>query len=152
MRITPSLFEAHLKCPTKCWLRLNGEPTAGNVYPEWVQSQSESYRAVAARQLTAQLSAETCAVSSTLENPKNANWRLAVDVDILAQTSTLEASGTMPLQEQQPGETPHDAIGSDGTSALHSCLHAIERIPSEGRGKAAPAQKRPWLSSLTALT
>lgn len=42
MKITLSLFEAHLKCPTKCWLRSNGEPTAGNAYAEWVQTQSES--------------------------------------------------------------------------------------------------------------
>jgi predicted RecB family nuclease len=60
-----------------------------------------------------------------------------VDVDILAQASTPASSGSVPLPEQEPGETPPDAIGRDGTSALHSCLHAIERIPSEGRGKAA---------------
>ncbi len=136
MKITPSLFEAHLKCPTKCWLRSNGEPTAGNAYSEWVQTQSESYRAAAVRQLTAQMSAEPCAVGPTAENLKNAKWRLAVDVDILAQASTSESSGSVPLPEQQPRETPLDAIGSDGTPAPHSCLHAIERIPSEGRGKA----------------
>ena len=43
MKITASLFHAHIKCPTKCWLRFTGEPPSGNPYAEWVQSQSESY-------------------------------------------------------------------------------------------------------------
>lgn len=108
----------------------------GNAYAEWVQTQSESYRAAAARQLTAEVPAEPCVVGPTAENLKNAKWRLVVDVDMRAQTSTPASSGGVPLPEQEPGETP-DAIGRDGTSVLHSSLHAIERIPSEGRGKAA---------------
>jgi CRISPR/Cas system-associated exonuclease Cas4 (RecB family) len=45
MKITPDLFEAYLKCPTKCWLRATAEPSAGNTYAEWVKAQSDSYRA-----------------------------------------------------------------------------------------------------------
>ena len=45
MTITPTLFEALLKCPTKCWLRAAGEAPSGNPYAEWVQSQNGSYRA-----------------------------------------------------------------------------------------------------------
>ena len=37
MKITPDVFEAYLKCPTKCWLRSTGEPSAGATYPEWVK-------------------------------------------------------------------------------------------------------------------
>jgi len=33
MKITPALFEAYLKCPTKCWLRSTGEPSSGGSYP-----------------------------------------------------------------------------------------------------------------------
>jgi hypothetical protein len=29
MKITPTLFEAYVKCPTKCWLRATNEPSAG---------------------------------------------------------------------------------------------------------------------------
>ena len=101
MKITLSLFEAHLKCPAKCWLRSNGEPTAGNAYPEWVQTQSESYRADAVRQLTAEVPAEVYAVGPAAENLKTAKWRLAVDVDILAQVSTPASSGSVPLQTAQ---------------------------------------------------
>jgi hypothetical protein len=44
MKITPALFEAYLKCPTKCWLRSTGEPSSGGSYPEWVKAQNDSYR------------------------------------------------------------------------------------------------------------
>jgi hypothetical protein len=44
MKITPNVFEAYLKCPTKCWLRSTGEPSAGATYPEWVSAQNCSYR------------------------------------------------------------------------------------------------------------
>ena len=29
MKITSDVFEAYLKCPTKCWLRATDEPSAG---------------------------------------------------------------------------------------------------------------------------
>ena len=44
MKITSAVFEAYLKCPTKCWLRASGEPTSGNTYAEWVKAQNASYR------------------------------------------------------------------------------------------------------------
>ena len=45
MKITPFLFDAFLKCPTKCWLRAHDETPSGNTYAEWVLSQNEAYRA-----------------------------------------------------------------------------------------------------------
>ena len=44
MNITTSLFEAALKCPTKCFLRSLGETGKGNAYADWVGAQTESYR------------------------------------------------------------------------------------------------------------
>lgn len=35
MTITPELFGAYLKCPTKCFLRAHGEPPTGNPYAEY---------------------------------------------------------------------------------------------------------------------
>jgi hypothetical protein len=137
MKITLSLFEAHLKCPTKCWLRSNCELTAGNAYAEWVQTESESYRAAAVSRLTAEVPAEVYAVVPAAEHLKTAKWRLAVDVDILAQVSTPARSGSVPLPERKPDGTPPDAIETDGAFALQSRLHAVERLLSEGRGKAA---------------
>src|SRR6266581_7728700 len=105
MTITPHLFEAFLKCPTKCWLRFTGEPRTGNTYAEWVQSEHESYRADAAKRLIANAPADGCAVAPIAENLKTAKWLLAVDVPVRiefrssrgdeAQTSTSEKSQSL---------------------------------------------------------
>ena len=108
MKTTPYLFEAYLKCPTKCWLRSVGEASAGNDYAEWVKTETESYRSDGIKRLMDGLPAHECVVSPpATENVKAAQWRLAVD--LAAQTDNLE-----------------------------SRLHAVERVPSEGRGR--PAQ------------
>ena len=44
MKITSDVFDAYLKCPTKCWLQAAAEPPAGSTYAEWVKAQSHSYR------------------------------------------------------------------------------------------------------------
>jgi hypothetical protein len=43
MRITPELFGAFLLCPSKWWLKANGECGAGNAYAEWVESQMDTF-------------------------------------------------------------------------------------------------------------
>src|SRR5437868_4837572 len=107
VKITPSLFEAFLKCPTKCRLRSQGEPAAGNEYAEWVRSQNEAYRIEGTRHLTAGIPPGEFVISPPeTESLKMAKWRLAVDLVVKSQN-------------------------------LESTLHAVERVPSEGRGKAA---------------
>ena len=44
MRISSDLFNAFLKCSTKCWLQAAGEPVSDNAYAEWMKSQNRSYR------------------------------------------------------------------------------------------------------------
>jgi len=44
MNISPAIFEAYLKCSTKCYLRAHGEAETGNFYAEWLRNQNESYR------------------------------------------------------------------------------------------------------------
>ena len=51
MRITSLLFDAILKCATKCHLRSLGEIGAGNEYAEWVRGRDESCEREAARAL-----------------------------------------------------------------------------------------------------
>jgi hypothetical protein len=60
MNITTPLFEAFLKCPTKCWLRFQGECDTGNEYADWVKSQNESYRIEATKQLTTGIPPNEC--------------------------------------------------------------------------------------------
>ena len=44
MNVTSALFEAFLKCPTKCFLRAIGETGSGNVYADWSRAQNTSYQ------------------------------------------------------------------------------------------------------------
>jgi predicted RecB family nuclease len=142
MTITSHLFEAFLKCPTNCWLCAHNERPSGNTYAEWVQSQNESYRAAQTDRLLAETPPYESARSPSIVKLKASKWRLAMDV--VARASSPVGSGSVPLPERTPGGTPGQL--ADGTSALppqtepcllESHLHAVERVPSEGRGKAA---------------
>jgi hypothetical protein len=55
MKITPEFFDAHLQCPTKCWLQASSEAPSGNTYAEWVKSQTEAYRTVETERLLAEV-------------------------------------------------------------------------------------------------
>ncbi|MDN5940502.1 MAG: IS66 family transposase [Nitrospira sp.] len=111
MKITNSLFEAGLKCFTKCFLRSLGETGTGNAYADWVRAQAESYRNEGMKGLIAGAAGDEYIIGSPgTENWKTAKWRLAVDLG--ARTQNLESS-----------------------------LHAVERAPSEGRGR--PGQFTP---------
>jgi len=110
MKITPDLFQAYLKCPMKCWLRAAGEVPTGNTYAEWVKTRDESYVANQAARLVGESSNGEVAVSPELESLKSAKWQLATNIALQGQVNSC---------------------------AVECCLHAVERIPSEGRGKAA---------------
>jgi predicted RecB family nuclease len=107
MNITDSLFEAALKCSTKCLFRSLGETGRDNSYANWVRTQTESYRALGIQGLTAGVAHNELIIGALAsENLKTAEGRLAVDVTARAQN-------------------------------LESSLHAVERIPSNARGQPA---------------
>ena len=110
MKITPAVFEAYLKCPTKCWLRAAGEAATGNTYAEWVQAQNASYRETGTARLLAASPQDEVACSPDMENIKAATWRLASSLAVLAEMDSC---------------------------AVESELHAVERVPAGGRGNAA---------------
>jgi len=110
MRISSDLFSAFLKCHTKCWLRAAGEPASGNAYAEWVKSQNRSYHATRIERLLSETPKGEVAVSPSPENLKAAKWRLAANL------------------------TAHARLNS---CVLESEVHAVERAPSEGRGRPA---------------
>jgi hypothetical protein len=108
MKLTSTLFDAFLKCPTKCYLRSTGQAGSGNAYAEWVREQNDAYRGEAIRRLMAGLpEPELVVAPPAAENLKADKWRLALDLPV------------------QAGD-------------MESRIHAVERGPSEGRGK--PAQ------------
>jgi predicted RecB family nuclease len=110
MKITPDLFHAYLKCPTKCWLRATNELATENDYPKWVKAQNYSYRAVeVARLVTASPPAET-ALSPDLKDVNTALWRLATNLMTTAQLDS---------------------------NVLESELHAVQLVPAKRRGQPA---------------
>jgi len=68
MRITPDLFEAFLKCPTKCWLRATAEAASGNIYAEWVDDRNEAYRVAETERLLTQTPPAESALSPPAGN------------------------------------------------------------------------------------
>src|SRR6516162_5345059 len=108
MRISSDLFDAFLKCPTKCWLRAAPEPASGNAYAEWVRSQNGSYHASEIERLLSETPKGEIAVSPPPENLKAAKWRLATNLAVHAQMNSC---------------------------VLESQVHAVDRAPSEGRAR-----------------
>jgi predicted RecB family nuclease len=94
----------------KCWRRAAGEVSTTNAYAEWAKTQDESYRTNETARLLGEQSNAEVAIAPGTENLKSAKWTLATNV--MAQAPVNAGSAV-------------------------SNLHAVERIPSEGRGKAA---------------
>jgi predicted RecB family nuclease len=120
MKLTSALFEAYLKCPTKCYLRSTGQTGVGNAYADWVRERNDAYRKEGVQRLMSAAGDGVAATTPGTDNLKTATWLLAVD---------------LPFE----------------TETMASRLHAVERVPSEGRGK--PAQFIPvrfvFLNKLT---
>jgi predicted RecB family nuclease len=89
MIVTSQLFEAYIECSTKCWLRSRAEPTAGNVYAEWVRERNETYRQDGIKFLLGSFPENECAIAPPLSKNSNNNWRIAIDVRL--QTNNLES-------------------------------------------------------------
>ena len=103
MQITSALFDAYLKCPTKCFLKAQGERGTGNAYAQWVQIRDSAYRSDNIVRLRSDMTPDAWLLRSpTRKDLASDSWRFAVDV--IAQASNLEAR-----------------------------LHAVERIPADAR-------------------
>jgi len=134
MRITSPIFDAFLKCATKCHLRSLGEIGSGNEYAEWVRDRDDSYGLEAGLRLQEAVPETECAVAPpATESLKAAKWTLAVDLP--TQTPARSADGSGP--ESRPNEETDGPGGPPSEQLLESRLHAVERVPSEGRGKSA---------------
>jgi len=108
MTITAHLFEAFLKCPTKCYLRSLGETETENAYTDWFRIQNESFRSEGIKRLIEGATpGELVAGSSGMKNLKTAKWRLAVNLVARAHglESTIHAVERVPTEKQdQPAQ------------------------------------------------
>jgi hypothetical protein len=89
MPITSDLFEAYLKCPTKCFLRSLGETGTNNSYANWVRTQYLSYSSEGNKQLVNDF-AEDEVITGTVdsEEMRSPKWRLSIQA--LARTHNRE--------------------------------------------------------------
>jgi len=88
MTITSQLFEAFVKCPTKCWLKHSGENATGNEYAAWVHTRAEAYRLEGIKRLVSEVPDAECVSASLTMNLKTATWRMAADLS--ARSPNLE--------------------------------------------------------------
>jgi len=88
--ITSELLEAHLACPTKCYLRSIGEVGSGNTYAAWDKARGESYRREGIERLTASSSQDLACGQIEPRRLKKARWQLALDQ--VFRVEDLEAS------------------------------------------------------------
>ncbi len=103
MNINSRLFEAYLRCPTKCWLRSRAEPGGDNEYADWIHSRERAYYETALQQLLPIFPESHRATAPTINKAsKGQAWRCGLDV---------------PLR----------------TNDLDSRLQALERVPSNLR-------------------
>ena len=105
MTITPVLFEAYLKCPTKCFLRWLGETSTDNECADFDRAQHASYQREGIKRVTQTLATNACVTGASVTlTGKRAKWRVAIG--LVARAGDLE-----------------------------STIDAIEQVPAESRGK-----------------
>ena len=90
MLVTCRLFEAYLKCPTKCFLRSADEKAPKNSYAEWIRLERESYTSEGIKRVISGIRQDAIALDQLdLKNLHLAGWHLAVNQ--IARTSHLES-------------------------------------------------------------
>jgi hypothetical protein len=89
MKITSHLFEAYVKCPTKCWLRSTGEQMTDRNCAQYAQARDESYRTAEIDLMLSRIDQSEFMRSPHGDCLKAGKWRLATGV--LAQTPHLES-------------------------------------------------------------
>jgi predicted RecB family nuclease len=85
MNITSRLFEAFLKCPTKCLLRSRGETGTENGYANSIQAENETYQRVSTdRVMEGTVQDEHATSALCAHDRKFAKWEWAVNTTVWA--------------------------------------------------------------------
>ena len=112
MIVSSPLFEAYLECSTKCWLRSRAEPKTPNAYAEWASLQNETYY--------------QDRIKCLLEMFPESDRVIAPSISKHAKDATWRIATDVHLR----------------MNGLETYLQAVERRPSEARGR--PAQFIPY--------
>ena len=107
MTTTDDLVETFLKCPTKCFLRSRGEAGTGNDYAAWIRTKNEVFRIEGTKRLVAEVAPDKCAI------------------------------GPRAMGSLKPAEWYLRIELAVHSQQLQCFCHAVEQIPSAGRGRTA---------------
>jgi predicted RecB family nuclease len=125
--ITSELLEAHLACPTKCYLRSIGEVGSGNTYAVWNQTRNESYRREGIGRLAASSTQELASGRIEPSRLKKARWQLALDQ--VFRADDLEASIHAVQRKPQTSEfTPIRLIRTNRLSHANRITAGFEAL------------------------
>jgi predicted RecB family nuclease len=121
----------------KCYLRSLGESDSRNAYAEWVREQNESYQSKANRRL--QNDGELAVAPAATGNLNSAKWHLAVDVFARAifEPTTARSVDSYNFEADTIANDTAQPDSRRSKQVLESRIHALERLPSKGRGKVA---------------
>jgi hypothetical protein len=125
--ITSELLEAHLACPTKCYLRSIGEVGSGNAYADWDKARGESYRREGIGRLAASSSQDLACGRIEASRLKKARWQLALDQVFRAED--LEAS-VHAVQRLSMGGKPQTSELTPIRFVRTNKLSHADRLPS----------------------
>jgi predicted RecB family nuclease len=107
MAITTNLVGAFLKCPIKCFLKARAEVETGNAYANWFRTESDVFGSEGIKGLMAEVTPDKF-VTGAPATDRGKSAQWQWAVDFVAQSENLQC-----------------------------CCHAVERIASAGRGRAA---------------
>jgi hypothetical protein len=107
MIITIDLVQAFLKCPTKCFLRSCGEVGTGNAYAAWIRTKDDLFRIEGIKRLAEGVAPDKC------------------------------VTGTHALESLKPAQWHLGIDFAVQSQNLQCSCHAVEQIPSAGRGRTA---------------
>ena len=105
MTITNDHVETFLKCATKCFLRSLGEAGTGNAYAAWVRTKDNVFRIEGTKRLMAEVAPDKCAIGPQAMGNLKPD-QWHLGIDLAVQSQNLQ-----------------------------SFCHAVEQIPSAGRGR-----------------
>ena len=108
MTVTDDLVETFLKCSTKCFLRSRGEAGTGNAYAARVRTKNDVFRIEGTKRLVAKVAPDKCAIGTQAAEGSLKPAQWHLGIDFTVQSQNLQCF-----------------------------CHAVEQIPSAGRGRNA---------------
>jgi predicted RecB family nuclease len=107
MIVNANLFDAYLRCATKCFMRASGETGTENPYASWTHARALAYHREGVARIQEKIADNEC-INGSIDRKtlKSAEWRLAIDVNASAKD-------------------------------LESAIHAVERVIAQKVGEQA---------------